>query len=46
MLRGSATTGLMVSASLKSQETVGVLSLSKVGVRQAGAFVIMKKIDS
>jgi len=36
MRRRSATTGLIVAASLKVQETVGVLSLPVVGARQAG----------
>ena len=32
--------GLMVEASLKAQATVVLLSLSKVGVRQAGYLLI------
>ena len=36
MLRSLATTGLVVEASRKIHETVGVLSIPKVGVLQAG----------
>jgi len=46
MRRRSATTGLMVAASLKVQETVGVLSLPVVGARQAGWEERKGKIDS
>ena len=37
--------GLIVADSLKAQETVGVLSLPKVTVFQAGALVIPREID-
>ena len=43
MLRRSATMGLMMTASLKAQATVGVLSLQAVGVRQAAALRILGK---
>ena len=44
--RSSATTGLMVDASLKEQLTVGVSSLLVVGACHTGYLLIERKKDS
>ena len=46
MLRRSATTGLVVEASWNFHATVGVLSLPKVCVRQAGEALMELKMAS
>ena len=43
---GSATTGLMVAASLKVHATVGILSLPVRGVRHAGGLHTVGKVTS
>ena len=46
MQRISTTTGLMVEASLKDQETMGVLSLPVIGAYHAESWQTRGKIDS
>ena len=46
MRRGSATTRLMVAASLKVHATVGVLSLPEDGTHQAGSAQIRGNVAS